>query len=46
MKPAIAADFHSSTPKIAPPATAAKADDPKTATIRPMRVCILIIVFP
>ena len=34
----------SSTPKIAPPATAASADDPNTATMRPISVCILIMV--
>ena len=45
INPAMAADFQSSTPKIAPPATAASADDPKTAMILPMSVCIFIIVF-
>ena len=38
IKPAMAADFHSSTPKIAPPATAARADEPNTAMILPMSV--------
>lgn len=42
--PAMAADFQSSTPKIAPPATAASADDPNTPKIRRMRVCTLIMV--
>ena len=42
--PAIAADFQSSTPKIAPPATAARADEPNTPKIRRMRVCSLIMV--
>ena len=42
--PAIAADFQSSTPKIAPPATAASADEPNTPKIRRMSVCTLIIM--
>jgi hypothetical protein len=42
--PAIAAYFHSSTPKIAPPATAARALEPKTPKIRRTRVCNLIMV--
>ena len=42
--PAMAADFQSSTPKIAPPATAARADDPNTPKIRRMRVWTLIMV--
>ena len=45
--PAMAADFQSSTPKIAPPATAASADEPNTPKIRKMSVCTLIIIgFP
>jgi hypothetical protein len=42
--PAMAADFQSSTPKIAPPATAASADEPNTPKIRRMRVWTLIMV--
>ena len=42
--PAIAADFQSSTPKIAPPATAASADEPNTPKIRRMSVWTLIII--
>lgn len=38
IKPAMAADFHSSTPNTAPPAMAASADEPNTAMILPMRV--------
>ena len=44
--PAIAADFYSSTPKMAPPATAANADEPNTPATRRTIVCTLTMMFP
>ncbi len=44
--PAMAAAFHSSTSKTAPPATAARAEEPNTAMIRRMRVLSVCIIRP